>query len=129
MARFNPYAQYENTQAESADPGSLVVSVYDAAIRSVEGAAHAIRTKDYQNRVRHFDLAFDLISELRNSLNKKAGGEIAENLDRLYGFFTSELLMANANGDADRLEPVARMLRDLRSAWNEVRKQEKSASA
>ncbi len=129
MARFNPYAQYQNTQVESADPGSLVVTCYDAAIRSVHGAAEAMRTKDYQNRVRHFDLAFDLINELRGSLNKEKGGQIAENLERLYGYFTSELLMANANNDPDRLEPIERMLKDLRSAWNEARKESKSATA
>ncbi len=123
MARFNPYEQYNSINFETADPGSLVVTTYNAIIRAIKEAIRAIKDNDYVARTKNFDLAFDLISELRKSLNPDAGSEIAERLDALYDYFGRELLVANANSDAERLVPVLNMLNSLRDAWNQARKQ------
>ena len=123
MARFNPYEQYNEVSFGTSDPGKLVVSTYNAAIRAVKEAARSIRENDYESRTRSFDLAFGLISELRKSLNPEAGGEIAMRLESLYTFFTREILTANVNSDAERLEPVIRIMTDLRDTWEKVRKE------
>ncbi len=124
MAQFNPYEQYNNVSFNTANPVKLVVSMYDAAIRSLKEAAKALRENDFQNRTKNFDLAFELISELRKSLNPEKGGEIATSLDSLYQFFTREIIMANSTSDPDRLTALINILGDLRDTWEEVRKKE-----
>ena len=57
---------------------------------------------------------------MRASLDKKVGGEIAENLDALYEYMGARLLAANLNNDVTLLEEVQRLLTDLRETWNAI---------
>ena len=57
---------------------------------------------------------------LRASLDKNAGGEIAENLDALYEYMGARLLMANLKNDLTILEEVQRLLTELSDAWNAI---------
>ncbi|MDP8207685.1 MAG: flagellar export chaperone FliS [Candidatus Electryonea clarkiae] len=124
MAQFNPYEQYNNVSFSTADPGSLVVTTYNAIIRALKEASRGMIEGDYTARTKSFDLAFELISELRKSINPEAGtGEFAKKLDALYDFFTRELITANANSNPEKLIPVIEILVDLRDAWNQARKQ------
>lgn len=123
MPVLNPYKQYDNVTYGTADPMSLVIVTYDAAIRSLKEARRCLTTNDVDNRVKNIDLSFELISELRKSLNPEKGGEIASQLSSLYEYFIREITLANAYQDADRLDPVIKMLQDLRDSWVEVRKQ------
>lgn len=122
MAQFNPYAQYENVTFGTANPVSLVITSYDAAIRSLKQAVVAMRENNVADRVRNIDMAYELISELRKSLNPEKGGEVAEKLNALYEFFSGELLMANAYNDPDRITPVISIMSQIRDAWSEARK-------
>jgi len=121
MKQANPYDQYLNVNFTTASPARLVVMTYDAAIRSLKEARRGIRENDYQRRVRNFDLSVALIGELRKSLNKERGGEIADKLDALYQYFTRELLMANVTNDADRIEPIINIMVELRASWEKAR--------
>lgn len=123
MKRTNPYDQYLNIAFDTASPERLVIMSYDATIRSLKEASRAIRENDYESRTRSFDLALGLINELRKSLNKEKGGEVADKLDNLYQYFTRELLLANVSSDADRLEPIVTMLTDIRQSWFKVYKE------
>ncbi len=65
--------------------------------------------------------ALDIINNgLRASLDKKAGGDIAGNLDSLYAYMTERLLTANLQNKAEMLEEVQTLLTDLRDAWNQI---------
>ena len=60
-------------------------------------------------------------SYYESSLNKEKGGEIAENLSRLYFYCNSRLLMANLKLDVEAIEQVVNILKGLRSAYAEIR--------
>lgn len=122
MPKINPYQQYDNVTFGTADPASLVVTTYSAAVRSLKEIDRCMREGDTIGRVKNVDLAFALISELRKSLNPEQGGEIADNLEALYAFFTREITLANAYEDPDRLSPIITMMTELRDTWVELRK-------
>ncbi len=126
MPVLNPYKQYDDVTFGTAHPLSLVISTYDAAIRSLKEVIRSLKSNDVENRVKNVDLSFELISELRKSLDPEKGGDIAEKLSSLYEFFIREITVANAYQDADRLEPVIKILQELRDSWVEVRRQVKS---
>lgn len=127
MPQFNPYAQYQELSVTTQSPGALVVTVYDALIRSLKEAKRAIKENDFTSRSRSFDLAFELLSELRKSLNHEKGAEISKGLEALYAFFSREILMANASNDGDRLDPIVDNLVMLRDAWETARREAASA--
>ncbi len=129
MAQFNPYQQYDNVTFGTANPATLIVSTYSAAIRSLKEVVRSLEEGDFQSRVKNMDLAFELISELRKSLNPEQGGEIALGLDQLYQYFSRELITANAYGDPERVKPVIKLMTELRDAWNEVKRKEENAAS
>lgn len=122
MAQLNLYAQYNDVSFATSSPAGLVVTSYQAAVRALKEVARAMRDNDFASRTRNIDLAFELISELRKSLNPEKGGEIADKLSALYEYFTREIVAANALGDPDRLTPVIEMMSELADAWEEARK-------
>ena len=50
----------------------------------------------------------------------EAGGDVAVGLQRLYIFFKEHLRAARREQDADKVEDVARMMRDLRDSWAQL---------
>jgi flagellin-specific chaperone FliS len=61
-----------------------------------------------------------IITEFSNTLNHEIGGEIAEDLDALYGFMIRELSMANIKQSKEKLLVVEKLLTDLRATWGEA---------
>ena len=61
-----------------------------------------------------------IIDELRNSLNVKAGGAIAANLDALYEYMGTRLVLANASNKPELLDEVSRLLNEIRAAWLQI---------
>jgi flagellar secretion chaperone FliS len=57
-----------------------------------------------------------IIDELLATLDMSVG-QIAEQLQALYLFFKEHLSAARLEQSADKVEEVARLMRELRSAW------------
>lgn len=125
--------QYHSQHVLTASPEQLLVMHYDAAIRFVNKAKLAVESNDLQNKITAIGKAIAIISELSNTLDFEIGGEIAENLDGLYGFMMRELTQANLSNDSTRMQGVETMLRDLRETWmqaiEQVRKEKATATS
>jgi flagellar protein FliS len=61
-----------------------------------------------------------IIDELRVTLDRDKGGEIAANLDALYGFSRSHLLKAWTEQDPGKIDEVSRLMTELRDAWAQI---------
>ncbi len=64
--------------------------------------------------------AIGIIDSLRASLDRERGGEIADNLGALYDYMEQGLVEANLASDVARLDEVAALLGEIRSAWNAI---------
>jgi flagellar protein FliS len=65
--------------------------------------------------------AIAIIQEgLRLSLDKEAGGDLAENLDALYEYMGQRLLQANLRNDQAILDEVLELLSGLRDSWSQI---------
>lgn len=121
----NAYEQYRQTAIQTAPPEQLVVMLYDGAIRFLEQAKATIQ--EGGDPERPIGRAQDIIIELASSLNRAAGGEIAENLARLYDFWLNWLVQAQVRRDATKVEEVLVMVRELREAWGTIAQQKRAA--
>jgi flagellar protein FliS len=112
--------QYLQTQIRSRSPLELVVMLYDGALRSSLAASEAMARRDIPARRQALSKTMAIIGELQNTLDMKSGGSVAEDLDRLYTWMTSELLRAAVQQDPKPIEGVRRILETLRDGWQQI---------
>jgi flagellar protein FliS len=111
---------YRQTQITTTTPGHLVVLLYDGAITFLEQAKVRIAEKNYAQKGILISQALDIIAELDGSLNTERGGDLAQNLHKLYMYCNSRLLLANLKMDTDIIDEVIGILDSFRSAFAEI---------
>ncbi|MEX2644442.1 MAG: flagellar export chaperone FliS [Acetobacterales bacterium] len=111
---------YQTQQVMTSTPVKLVSMLHDQAIASLTEAVAAIEAGHIENRWRANRRAAHIISTLAGTLDMQQGGEIAENLDKLYRFMMVRLMQVDFRNDGQAAEDVIRLLRPLRDAWNEL---------
>jgi flagellar secretion chaperone FliS len=55
-----------------------------------------------------------MVGELQGSLNREAGGEIADNLSNLYDYMAGRLLVANIQSDESILDEISGLMIELK---------------
>lgn len=114
-------AAYQSVAAHggvaAADPHRLILMLMDGALERIAGARGAMDNGAHENKARLINRTMAILEELRASLNFEAGGEIASNLGALYEYCGRQLMKASAENRVELLDEVAKLLRELRSAW------------
>jgi flagellar secretion chaperone FliS len=118
------------TGIAAASPQRLVVMLYDGAIKAIHAARTALAANDVAVRGAAVSRAVAIIDEgLRAALDMQSGGEIAANLAALYDYIVSRLLYANLKQDMGSLDEAARLLCELRGAWEALERPSQAPSA
>ncbi len=106
----------------AADPHKLISMLYQGALLAIANAKNGILRKDVPAKGAAISKAIAIIDEgLNASLDKGAGGGLAQNLSSLYKYMCMRLITANLENDMAALDEVARLLSDLKSAWDSIR--------
>ena len=120
---MTPYAQaqqaYRDSAILTAPPERLVVMLYDGANRFLIQAATALRAGDLTIMNERLRRAEAIITELRQTLDMSQG-QVAANLESIYSFCQRLLLEARLKRDPEKIEQVAKLLRELRDAWDQA---------
>lgn len=105
----------------AAGPVKLISMLYQGALLAIANAKNGILRQDIPAKGAAISKAIAIIGEgLNASLDKKVGGEIAQNLSSLYDYMVARLVAANLNNDMAALDEVARLLNDLKGAWDSI---------
>lgn len=105
------------TVSVSASPHKLIEMLYSGALDRLAAARGCLQRGDVPGRLGNISDALAIVEHLRLTLDFNAGGEIAQNLARLYDYMQHRLTLANADSDTSGLDEVANLLRTLKSAW------------
>jgi flagellar secretion chaperone FliS len=121
MSHAAKLAAYSSAQAHggvaAADPHRLIVMLLDGAIERISTARGCMARGDTAEKARLINRAVSIIGELRNSLDPKAGGQLASNLGELYDYMGRRLLKATAENRVELLDEVNKLLHEIRTAW------------
>jgi flagellar protein FliS len=125
VAFRNGINPYRTAAVMTASPGQLVVMMYDGVLKfvSVARAGCALPEADPQrlSMVQEgVKRSLAIIDELRVTLDKDNGGEYAENLDRLYDYYSRRLLKAQITLDDAPLAEVEKLVGTLRDGWAQM---------
>jgi flagellar protein FliS len=117
-------AAYRSTSAHAgvaaADPHGLIVMLMDGALERIAAARGLMTNGGGGEKAQLLQRAVAIIDELRNSLNVKAGGALAANLDALYEYMCTRLVQANSSNKPELLDEVSRLLNEIRAAWLQI---------
>ncbi len=112
--------KYLAQQIMSASPARLVAMLYERAITLLRETVEAIEAGDIERRWRANAKATEVVSHLWGTLDRERGGEIAENLNRVYGFMMMRLTMVDVENNAQAAREVIELLEPLRRSWQEL---------
>ena len=108
---------YKKVHVETANPGRVLLQLYDAAIRFVEKAQIQIREGAAGPKGESLRKAHAIIAEFINALDHKMSPALCSNLEQIYGFMLEQIADANVNMNAEALDPVLTHLRSMRDTW------------
>jgi flagellar secretion chaperone FliS len=110
-----------DTAVADADPHRMILMLYDGALEAVRRATTFMQEGRTADKGQMLGKAVRIVEEgLKASLDRSAGGQLAQQLASLYDYISMRLLQANLRNDAAALAEVARLLDELRGAWAQI---------
>ena len=120
MVRGNLRRQYSEVHLASSSPEETVLMLYDGAIRFLKEAMGEIVGENIVAKVNLLGKVEKIIEYLQSCLDREKGGEIAENLHRLYDYMLIRLTEANLYNDIAKLEEIGKLLGTVREGWASI---------
>ncbi len=121
---MNPYLKstkaYKQASVTTEDQGTLILMLYDGAIRFCKTARRKMEKNDLEAVHHNLVRAKDIIAELLASLDAAAAGEVGTNLRQLYTFIYNRLIDANVQKNMKKVEEVEILLEEVREGWRVV---------
>jgi flagellar protein FliS len=108
------------SQASVADGAELIQMLFDGLVNSIAEAQGHIEHGAILEKGKSITRACRIVLGLQQVLDFQKGGELAQNLNDLYGYFTRRLIYANARNDIGALNEVLGLTSEIRKAWLEV---------
>ena len=118
MPPGNPYAkyikQYQTSNITTATPEKLMILLFDGAIQFLQKAKNAIAEKKLQERSQNIDGARKFIRELMRTIDLENGNDVSKNLFKLYNRMAMDLIKANIQKNANKIDEVITDLTNIR---------------
>lgn len=115
---------YLATDIATSRPEQLVSRLLARALQSARDAREAPAGPERSRRLMR---SLDILAELRGALDFTLGGEIAQNLDRLYEFAAERLVCAGLPGAATEIDEALAVLAPIADAFAAVASEAGSA--
>ena len=108
--------------AESEDAHAMITALFEELLRRMNSFRQNIAGDDeaIQARNESYAKSLAILHALQSCLDFDNGGEIAENLFRLYEFSRQQLLASLRTGEVERIDMAILSLSEIRDAWNSM---------
>ena len=120
------YTKTDHTNVvDGNDPVAIVALLFDELIRAMQDfIQHSDPEKGKRDvRSRQFSRSLTIIYALQTSLNFEEGGDIADNLFRLYEYARQQLLQDWKDNTIEGTEKAIISLDEIRDAWHQLSRQ------
>ena len=105
---------------ESDDPQALIMILLDELLRAMRGYVNNVSSNDSKETRKsdQFTRSLSMLYGLQSCLNFDEGGEVAENLFRLYEYARVQLLHTSQTGETDGTQVAISSISEIREAWS-----------
>ncbi|MCS2166895.1 flagellar export chaperone FliS [Scandinavium manionii] len=120
------YSQYKEmdlaSRTASASPLDLVLVLYSGLLDELERAKSHIEGKRFERKAQSINKCIDILNALTSSLEFETGGELVQNLARLYDHCVYRLYEASSELSIEKVDEVVQILRNLHEGWEGLSK-------
>lgn len=121
LRALNSYgAVHVSTGVVGASSVQLIQMLFDGLVDSLAAAKGHMTHGDIVRKSEQLRRAGRIVLGLQGSLDFARGGDLATNLNDLYGYVSRRLIQINASNDLAGLEEVTGLMRDIRDAWRSL---------
>ena len=114
------FDDHEAFMTSSASRLAVIHVLYDEAIGALKAAIDAIEDGEIERRFNAIAMASEFVAHLYMTLDVERGGEVAENLARIYSFILGNLAFVNIHNDPKIARDAIALLEPLRDSWQEL---------
>ena len=130
---MNTYAQsadhYLAQRVLGASPEQQAALLMEAGQLFLGKAIRAMEEKNPFQVARYLGQVAKIITESVSRLNMEDGGELVQNLLKIYAWWTSELYECGSTKDTARLRVLSHHMGQIREAWEQLHTKNIKASA
>lgn len=116
---------YRTSDTLGKSPVELVIKVYDGAIKSFKAACAHYENEQSDEGYDELQKARKFVTHLYTTLNMEKGGDIAENLGKLYTLMLTQIDLAQSTKDLELINTNVALLSNLRDGWIGLSNQQK----
>ena len=120
---------YRTTDTLGKSPVDLVLKVYDGAILAFNEAHNHFQNDKSQDGYDELQKARKFVTHLYTTLDMKKGGDIAQNLGKLYTLILTQTDIAQSTKDLELIKTNIALLSNLRDGWIGLKEQQKGDPA
>ena len=97
-----------------------IQTVFDDLLESLSTARVHIQHKNINEKSIAIERASRIVIDLQGALDFEKGGDLANDLNKLYDYVTRRLIHVNANNDVKVLDEILGLMSEIRDAWQQV---------
>lgn len=112
---------YNRTETMGKSQLDLILQVYDGAIKTYTQARDNYSNSDNNAGFESLEKAQRFVTHLFTTLDHENGGEVAENLGRMYAYIINETEGIKGTKDTAKLSAIIKMLGNIRAGWAGLR--------
>ena len=102
----------------------LILQVYDGALSYYNQARDAYVKEDWDGGYKTLERARKFVVHLFTTLDPEKGGDVAENLGKLYTYIIAQTDLVAATKDLAVIDSIIEVLTNLRKGWQGLKEQQ-----
>lgn len=108
------------SRSASASPYELVLVLFDGLLDELDRVKGHIENKRFQQKGQSLEKCMNIYNGLNSALDYENGGEVVQNLSRLYEYCIYRLSEVSVSLSLEGVNEVIRLTSTLREGWDGV---------
>lgn len=118
------FSTYQENNTMGMSQLDLILTVYRGAIGLLNQAKSDFSNQQFSQGRTACDKARKCIVHLYTTLDMEQGGEIAQNLGRLYAYMIEQLDVAVASKSQEMFDSIIGLLTTIKEGWDDLKRQD-----